>query len=504
MKVLISLFLLFLPTALLAQQHPTGIFDYQSDVGNPKKIGSVQYDAGSQTYILKGAGYNIWFNRDEFQYAYKKLKGDFILTANFEFTGQGSNHHRKVGWMVRATTDADAIHMSAVLHGDGLTCLQWRPLRGAYMRDPEDELFSTKRSFEVIQLERSGNKFIMRVAHPGEPLQIVGIKEMPEMPDSALAGLFICSHDTDVVEETRIWNVRIDKPVAENYNAYRQGFINSRLEVMDVSDGRRKIIHESSGRFEAPNYMPGGKKLLFNMEGALYTIPVEGGTAEKFAVGDLDRLNNDHGISFDGKLLAVSHHRTGMPGGGSTIYVMPLTGGAPKLLTPKTPSYWHGWASNNKEVVYVAQRDSGVFNIYKMNVNGGAEIPLTTNTTGHADGPEYSPDGKYIYYNANVTGTMQIWRMKPDGSGKEQITFDEYHNWFPHISPDGKWMVMISFPPGIDPADHPFYKRVLLRLIPLTTVGAPRVIAYLYGGQGTINVPSWSPDGKYIAFVSNF
>jgi Tol biopolymer transport system component len=504
MKVLSFLFLFSLQTALLAQPQTAGVFDYQSDVGNPQKRGSVQYDAGSQTYTLKGAGYNIWFNRDEFQYAYKKIKGDFILTANFEFVGKGSNLHRKIGWMVRAAADAEAIHMSAVSHGDGLTVLQWRPLRGAYMRDPQDELFFSKRSFEVIQLERSGNRFIMRVAHPGEPLQILGVKEMPEMPDSTLAGLFICSHDTDVVEEARVWNVRIDKPVAEDYNAYRQGFIKSRLEVMDVVDGRRKIIHESTGRFEAPNYMPGGKKLLFNAEGSMYTIPVEGGATEKFVVGDLDRLNNDHGISFDGKLLAVSHHRTGLPGGGSTVYVMSLAGGTPKLLTPKTPSYWHGWAANNKEVIYVAQRDSGVFNLYKMNVNGGAEIPLTNNTTGHVDGPEYAPDGKYIYYNANVTGTMQIWRMKPDGSGKEQITFDEYHNWFPHISPDGKWMVMISFPPGIDPADHPFYKRVLLRLMPLTTVGAPRVIAYLYGGQGTINVPSWSPDGKQIAFVSNY
>jgi len=185
------------------------------------------------------------------------------------------------------------------------------------------------------------------------------------------------------------------------------------------------------------------------------------------------------------------------------VYVLPLTGGTPKLLTPNTPSYLHGWNPNNKELTIVAQRNgSKIYNLYKVPVSGGQEVAITSNTSGHVDGPEYSPDGKYIYYNANASGTMQIWRMKPDGSGKEQLTFDEYHNWFPHISPDGKYMVFISFPFDIDPDSHPAYKRVMLRLMPVAG-GAPKVIAYLYGGQGTINVNSWSPDSKSIAFVSN-
>jgi Tol biopolymer transport system component len=193
-----------------------------------------------------------------------------------------------------------------------------------------------------------------------------------------------------------------------------------------------------------------------------------------------------------------------MPGGGSTIYYLPITGGEPKLVTDSTPSYLHGWHPNGKEVVYTAQRisKSPAYNIYKKPINGGAEVQLTFNEKGLADGPEYSPDGKWIYYNDTKTGTMQLWRMKPDGTGNEQLTFDELNNWFPHISPDGKWMVFLSFPTSVDPGDHPFYKRVMLRMMPANG-GAPRVIAYLYGGQGTINTPSWSPDSKQIAFVSN-
>jgi Tol biopolymer transport system component len=514
MKFLYSISLLLCLSTLTAQTNNLGVFTNSGDVGNPKNPGSSKYDPVTQTYTIRGAGYNIWFNRDEFQFLYKKLSGDFILTANFEFAGDTGNGHRKVGWMVRENADDAAASINAAVHRDGLVVLQWRPLRGAFMRDPEDEIFFPKKIvFQTIQLERNGKKLTMRVANWGEPLQDVGTQEMPYLRDSVLAGLFITSHDPDKIEEVKVWNVRIDKPVA---NAYQpnpalaksqkifQGELGCRLESMNVFDGKRKVIHESAiSRFEAPNWMPDGKKLLFNQGGLLYTISTEGGAPEKLNTGNVIKNNNDHGISFNGKMLATSSSREGMSGGGSTVYVLPLAGGTPKMVTDSTPSYWHGWAPNGKEVTIVAQRNgSRVYNLYKVDVNTKKETALTSNTSGHVDGPEYSPDGKYIYYNANPTGTMHIWRMKPDGTAKEQLTFDENHNWFPHISPDGKWIAYITFPPDIDPNSHPSFKKVTLRLMP-TTGGAPKVIAYLYGGQGSLNVNSWSPDSKSISFVSN-
>jgi len=491
MKVLVTAICIAGFGVATAQNLSMGFFEKNIDIGKPKLTGSVIYDKDDQIYTLKGSGYNIWFNRDEFNYTYSKLKGDFILTANMKLLGKGVEPHRKIGWMVRASEQEDAAHMSATLHGDGLTVLQWRPLRGAYMRDPQDEIFAVKKNPEIIQLERLGKTFIMRVANSGEPLQEVGRTDLIDMPDEVLAGLFLCSHNADVLEKGIAWNVRIEKTVSDHYDGYSEKALESRLELLDVFTGYRNIIHTDSVRFEAPNWMPDGKKILFNQQGSIYTIPLEGGFPEKLNTGFANRNNNDHVISFDGKKLAISHHRERMPGGGSTIYYLPLTGGEPQMVT-------------EKEVVYTARRSSNgpAYNIYKKPINGGAEQRLTFIESGLDDGPEYSPDGKYIYYNSTKSGTMQIWRMKPDGTGNEQITFDEYNNWFPHISPDGKWMVIISFPITVDPTDHPFYKRVMLRLIPVSG-GAPKVIAYLYGGQGTINTPSWSPDSKRIAFVSN-
>ncbi|HNR08367.1 MAG TPA: biopolymer transporter TolR [Saprospiraceae bacterium] len=489
-----------------AQSKGFGVFDTAVDIGKPKISGSSAYDAENQAYHIKGAGYNIWFNRDEFHFLTKRIQGDFIVTADFEFPAAGKEAHRKVGWMVRENLNDDAAHLSATYHGgDGLTVAQWRVMRGAYMRDPQDEIFFPKKRARTIQLERKGKTYTMRIANWGEPLQSAGSQVMENIGDNPYVGIFICSHNADVLEEARVWNVRIDRPMPPNFNFGGADTIGSRLEVLDVFTGKRRVVYESPVRFEAPNFMPDGKSLLINSKGSLWTVLLSGkGSPVKFNTGFADRNNNDHVISFDGKMVGISHHRTGMFGGGSTVYVVPITGGIPKLVTEKTPSYLHGWSANNKEVYYVGRRDTtrnSPYHVYKANIETGAETQLTRLPFGHVDGPEGSPDGQWIYYNSSQTGTMQLWRMKPDGTGNEQLTFDEYNNWFPHISPDGKWIAYISFPVDIDPVSHPACKAVSLKLMPVAG-GAPRTIAYLYGGQGTINTPSWSADSKQIAFVS--
>jgi TolB protein len=482
-----------------AQDGSCGQFDDHGDIGNPKLAGSASYDAGNQEYTLTAAGTNMWFGRDQFHFAWKKLKGDFILRTRFAFEGKGVDAHRKVGWMVRPSLDADAPYADAAEHGDGLTSLQFRRAKGANTEQIQLAITNA----DVLQFERKGNTYIFSAARYGQPFVSAQVTNL-DLGDEVFAGLFICSHNGDVVERAKFRDVRIVRPVKEGFTPYRD-YIGSVLEILDVHSGKLEMIHASKQPFEAPNWTTDGKALIYNISGRaegwgrLACFDLATRTPTLLDTGTCIKNNNDHVLSFDGTMLGISDQSAA--GGQSTIYTLPASGGAPKRITPLTPSYLHGWSPDAKWLVYTGGR-SNKYDIYKIPSDGsGAEVRLT-DSPGLNDGPEFTPDGKFIYFNSTRSGRMQIWRMKPDGSAQEQVTNDEFNNWFPHISPDGKWIVIISYPADINPTDHPYYKHCYLRLLPIEG-GQPKVIAYVYGGQGTINVPSWSPDSKRIAFVSN-
>jgi TolB protein len=268
----------------------------------------------------------------------------------------------------------------------------------------------------------------------------------------------------------------------------------STLETVDTRSTDRKVVYCTSNHIEAPNWSPDGAYFLFNSRGHIYRLPATNGEPQLVDTGFAAQCNNDHGISPDGTQLAISDSSQG---GKSLVYVLPVTGGAPTRITTTGPSYWHGWSPDGKTLAFCGQRN-GEFDVYTIPVGGGSETRLTT-TPGKDDGPEYSHDGQYIYFNSERTGQMQIWRMHPDGTQQEQVTSDEYNNWFAHPSPNGQSLILLSYEKGV--TDHPAGKDVLLRLMP-TTGSKIRVIAKLFGGQGTINVPSWSPDSRSVAFVS--
>jgi Tol biopolymer transport system component len=280
----------------------------------------------------------------------------------------------------------------------------------------------------------------------------------------------------------------------------QENTIRSTLEVYDISTDERITILVETAHFEAPNWSVDGSYFIINQEGLLYRVSLDGKRKEKIPTGNLENCNNDHGISFDGKTLAISNNDDieNADSGSSRIYTMPISGGSPRLVTPKYPSYWHGWSPDGKYLVYTAKR-AGNFDIYRIPTEGGEEARLTEDA-GLDDGPEYSPDGQHIYFNSMNSGSMEIWRMDSNGKNKERLTDDPYSNWFAHPSPDGRHFVFISYLEDQEDK-HPPMKKVALRMYNLED-GSIKTLCTFTGGQGTINVPSWSPDGTRFAFVS--
>ncbi len=447
------------PVHLVAQSATgaVGIFEGHADVGTVLHPGSVDYDKAQRTYTISGSGENMWFGTDAFQFVWKKVSGDVTLTADISFLTATGNEHKKAVLILRQNLDADSVYADVALHASGLTSLQFRDEKGVVTREIQSNLSAPKR---------------LRIANK------------------------------DVVEKAVFSHVELT--VAPSRPA-GQPVLYSTLETVVVDSADRKVEYLAPGRFEAPNWTRDGGAFLFNRDGHIERLPVAGGKPVVIDTGLATRCNNDHGISPDGTQLAISDNS--QEDHNSLVYIVPIAGGAPRRITQKSPSYWHGWSPDGKTLAFVGQRN-GDFDIYAIPAAGGEETRLTT-AKGLDDGPEYSPDGKYIYFNSERTGHMQIWRMKPDGSDQEQVFVDDLNNWFPHISPDGNWMVFLTY--DADVTGHPENKDVMLRLMslndqqtndPKTPDKKITVLAKLFGGQGTINVPSWSPDSKKLAFVS--
>ena len=271
----------------------------------------------------------------------------------------------------------------------------------------------------------------------------------------------------------------------------------SALEMVNVETGARRVVHRAEGKMEAPHFAPNGDALYYNHGGRIWRLRLEEGarpmTIETgFAVKNI----NDHGISPDGTRLAISDLTES---GKSRIYVVPIEGGEPSRVETSEPAYWHGWSPDGKTLTYGAARE-GNYDVYTVPVAGGPERRLTTEP-GNENGPDYSADGEWIYYHSVRDGGVQIWRMRTDGSGQEQVTSDGYHNWFPHPSPDGKWVLVLSTKVPFD-TGHPPDGEHVLRLLPAGGDGEVREIARFSGGNGSLNVPCWSRDGRWVAFAS--
>jgi Tol biopolymer transport system component len=297
------------------------------------------------------------------------------------------------------------------------------------------------------------------------------------------------------------------KPADANQNPSN---VRSKISIYDLESKSVRVVYAADKLWEAPNWSRDGKYLLANSGGALYRFALDAGEKaqpEKLPLDAAYECNNDHGLSPDGKLLAFSA-RYGFSQE-SQVFVAFSDGAKPLLVTPHHPSYFHGWSPDGKWLAFVGKRGDH-FNIFRI-LAGGSEQQLTSSAADD-DGPDYSPDGKWIYINSNRSGGWDIWRFPADGAGPgdgkaERITSDELEDWFPHPSPDGEWIIFLSFPKGTP--GHDVKTNIQLRMMPApqsqakqSAIGSIQILTRFFGGQGTINVNSWSPDSKQFAFVS--
>jgi TolB protein len=479
-----------------AQGEPNdlGMFEGQSDIGSVVPAGTTKLSA-TGVYTLTSAGANTWYRVDDFHYLWKKAAGDLALTADISFPPHTYEHdpspHRKGLLMFRQTLDAGGAYADIGVHGSGLTALQYRAERGANTQDIELNIEAPR----TVRLEKRGDTFTLLLSMKGEPLHPAGASIKLHLREPFYVGLGAVSHDvatTDRVEFSRV-TLQPLPPPAQDVALTRY----STLQTIQTDDQFRRavMIRSVPGYMQSANWAPDRKSIYVHEDGRVvripYLTPDAGGAPQPIDVGKLVDCSGNFGVSPDGQWLAVSCAE--VKGGPHQVYVVAASGGsAPRQVTTNTASsYFHAWAPDSRTIAFTRGSASKA-DIFAIPLTGGAETRLTTDTLN--DGPDYSPDGKLIYFDSARSGTTQIWRMKPDGSAAEQITDDEHLNSSPHVSPDGKSVAFLSQPldPGSDDAE--------LKVIG-SSDGLIRSVVRFQGDRGSFSMYGWG-DAHHLAFVS--
>ncbi len=472
-----------------------GQLEGQGDFGTILHPGSGRYEASSGKYLVSGSGANLWFGVDDFHFVWKKMSGDVALSADIDFVGEKGNAHRKAVLMIRQSLDAHSVYADVARHGDGLTSLQYRDATGADTHEIETYAKGPHR----VRIEKRGEYAYVFIPDANGAMVSSGAAMRVGITGDFYVGLGVCSHDENVTETAVFSNLKIEPLPAVT----GQPVLHSTLESVLVASTDRRVRYTAPVRFEDPNWTPDGTALIFDQDGTLQHFVLDNGihpidsTIPRSAVSTLipttpeTKLNGDHGISPDGSLIAIGNQD---PDGQARIYVVPTAGGTPRRVTPSGPAFFHGWSPDGRTISFTGQHGDA-FDAYTIPVAGGPESRLAPKS----DVAEFSPDGQWVYFQSDRSGHMQLWRMHPDGSAQEQLLVSDTSDWFPHISPDGTMIAFLAYKAGTQ--GHPADQDVEIRVLNVSDRKV-RTLAKLLGGRGTMNVPSWSPDGKMLAFAS--
>jgi Tol biopolymer transport system component len=470
-----------------------GVFEGQTDIGIVNPLGTAAFDAATGDYTVTSAGWDLWADHDAFHMVWKKVSGDLSLTADVRLAPPTAQSHknRKAFIMLRQSLDPDSMYADAAVHNSGETALQYRHAKG----DTTQDMFFNHGAPKTVRLEKRGDTITLFVSMKGEPLHQAGASVQLHFAEPFYIGLGVCSHRDGAPEKATFSHLEL-KPLNASKNPAPK-VLYSTLKTIDIDNDYRRalVVLTGKGQMEAPNWARDGKTLVFDREGRLWTVPATGGEATALDIGNATNCSGSHGLSPDGKWLAMTCALEDNPG--RRVYVIPSTGGTTRMVTANANSWFHSWSPDGKTILFTRPAN-GSLNIFAIPAEGGDEKALTTGT-GTSDDPDYSPDGKYIYFNSDRAGGMQIFRMGPDGSNVEQMTFDERRNWTAHPSPNGKSVLILSY--GSDVTGHPANKDVTLRILDVETKKV-RDLVEITGGSGTDNVPNWAPDGTHFAFVS--